>query len=230
VIDAASAAELDRLIRVLQTATGDVVVVATVDTFAPYATIEEYAVQLFQRAGIGTRAQDNGALVLLAVRDRRVRIEVGYGLEEFITDGFAGETIRNEMLPPFRDGRYGPGLVAGVTRVVLRIAERRGATLDNVAVAAPQRVERRPGLSPGAMILVFVIFALISRLMGRGGGGSSLGRRGRGRNTWSGWTGGVGGFGAGLGGFGGGFGGGGGGGFGGFGGGRSGGGGGSGGW
>ncbi|MCR4376397.1 MAG: TPM domain-containing protein, partial [Acidobacteria bacterium] len=129
VVDAASAAELDRVIRVLQAATGDVVVVATVDTFAPYATIEEYAVQLFQRAGIGTRAQDNGALILLAVRDRRVRVEVGYGLEEFITDGFAGDTIRMQMLPEFREDRYGAGLVAGTTRIITRIAEARGVTL-----------------------------------------------------------------------------------------------------
>lgn len=222
VIDAASAAELDRLIRVLQAATGDVVVVATVDTFAPYATIEEYAVQLFQRVGIGARAQDNGALVLLAVRDRRVHIEVGYGLEEFITDGFAGDTIRTEMLPRFRDEQYGLGLVAGTTRIVLRIAERRGVTLDNVAVPVAERAERGPGLSPGAMLLVFVVFALLSRLFVGRGRRSSLGR-GRGRATWSGWHGGIGGFGGG--GFGGG-----GGGFGGFGGGRSGGGGASGGW
>lgn len=225
VIDAASAAELDRLIRVLQAATSDVVVVATVDTFAPYATIEEFAVQLFQRAGIGTRAQDNGALIVLAVRDRRVRIEVGYGLEEFITDGFAGDTIRTQMLPMFREERYGAGLVAGATRVVMRIAEGRGVTLDNVAVPVRQKAERGPGLSPGAILLLLIVFALMNWFGGSGGRrGSSLGRGG-GRSTWSGWHGGVGGFGGGFGsgGFGGG-------GFGGFGGGRSGGGGASGGW
>ena len=73
-IDAGSTAELDRIIRVLQTTTGDVVVVATVETFAPYATIEEYALKLFERAGIGTRKADSGALVLLAVKDRRANI------------------------------------------------------------------------------------------------------------------------------------------------------------
>jgi uncharacterized protein len=225
VIDAASAAELDRLIRVLQAATGDVVVVATVDTFAPYATIEEYAVKLFEKAGIGAAEQDNGALVLLAVRDRRVRIEVGYGLEEFITDGFAGDTIRTQMLPRFREERFGAGLVAGTTRVVTRIAERRGVTLDNVALPEPARAERGSGLSPGAILLIFLLFAVMSRLMGSRGS-RVVGRRGR-RSTWSGWSGGIGGFGGGFGG--GGFGGGGGG-FGGFGGGGSGGGGASGGW
>ncbi|MEO6221803.1 MAG: TPM domain-containing protein, partial [Vicinamibacterales bacterium] len=221
VVDAASAAELDRIIRVLQAATGDVVVVATVETFAPYATIEEYAVQLFEKAGIGTRKADSGALVLLAVKDRRVRIEVGYGLEEFISDGFAGETIRGEMLPAFREGGYGRGLVAGTTRVIQRIARGRGVTLDNVAL--PARPQQQPQQGPPVWVIVIAIlfFMLMNRYGGTGGGITPYGRRGR--STWSGWHGG-------LGGFGGGFGGGGGGGFGGFGGGRSGGGGASGGW
>ena len=224
VIDAASAGELDRVIRVLQAATGDVVVVATVDTFAPYATIEEYAVQLFQRAGIGTRAQDNGALILLAVRDRRVRVEVGYGLEEFITDGFAGDTIRTQMLPEFREDRYGAGLVAGTTRIITRIAEARGVTFDNVAVPVRQTGNRGSGPSAGTILVIFIIFSVLSRFLGSGPGGAALGK-GRGRGTWSGWHGGIGGFGGGFG-----SGGGSGGGFGGFGGGRSGGGGSSGGW
>ena len=222
VIDAASAAELDRIIRVLQTTTGDVVVVTTVETFAPYATIEDYALKLFERAGIGARKTDSGALVLLAVKDRRVRIEVGYGLEEFITDGFAGETIRTEMLPAFREGDYGRGLVAGTTRVIQRIARGRGVTLENVAAPAA-RAQREPerGLPIGAILAALFILAMMNRFGGMGGGITPYGRRRR--STWSGWHGG-------LGGFGGGFGGGGGGGFGGFGGGRSGGGGASGGW
>lgn len=227
VIDAASAAELDRIIRSLQATTGDVVVVATVDTFAPYATIEEYATRLFEQAGIGTRKADSGVLMLVAVRDRRVRIEVGYGVEEFITDGFAGDTIRTQMLPAFREGGYGPGLVAGATRVILRIAEKRGVSLPNVAVAPRPRSQPNGGIPLGVLIVLVVLFALMGRFGGFGGLGGLAGillqsRRGR-RSTWSGWHGGSGGFG-------GGFGGGGGGGFGGFGGGRSGGGGASGGW
>lgn len=222
VIDAASAAELDRLIRTLQTATGDVVVVATVDTFAPYATIDEYAVKLFEKAGIGTRKADSGVLILLAVQDRRVRIEVGYGIEEFITDGFAGDTIRTQMLPAFRQGGYGPGLVAGATRVVMRIAEGRGVTLDNVALPVRREPEGSSGPPIWVIILVFIALSLMNKYGGFPGGSTPFNRGGR-RGTWSGWHGG-------LGGFGGGFGGGGGGGFGGFGGGRSGGGGASGGW
>jgi uncharacterized protein len=229
VIDADSAATIDRRIRALQTATKDVVVVATVDSYAPYGSIEEYAVRLFEQAGIGARSQDNGVLIVMAVQEKRVRIEVGYGLEPFITDGFAGETIRQAVLPAFREGRFGEGLLAGTTRVIQRIAQARGVTLTDVPAAPAPR--DGVALSPLQMlVLAIVVLAIVNSIRRGGGGGSGFtgGRRGR---TWSGWHGGVGGFGGGFGGFGGGFGGGGGGGgFGGFGGGRSGGGGASGGW
>jgi uncharacterized protein len=233
VIDAASAAELDRRIRGLQSATGDVVIVATVNTIAPYGTIEEYAVRLFERAGIGTRVQDNGLLVVVAVQERRVRIEVGYGLEEFITDGFAGDTIR-QMLPLFREGRYGDGLVTGTTRLIQRIADRRGTTVPEVPPPPQPAPEARS--FPWLPVIIIGIIILL-RFFDAGRGPPGVHRRRR-RSTWSGWGTGVGGFGGGWlggGGFGGGLGGGGfggssGGGFGGFGGGRSGGGGASGGW
>ncbi len=232
VIDAASAAELDRRIRALQTATGDAVVVATVPTFQPYGDIRQYGDRMFQNGGrgIGEKGKDNGLLILVAVQDRRVNIEVGYALEEFITDGFAGETIRDTITPEFRNGSYGRGLLAGATRIINRIAERRGVNLQNVP-ADPQPVVGSPRL-PLGMIFFWIVIALLFSRRGRR-------RRGRhwGGGPWSGWSSGIGpfgggGFGGGFGGFGGGGfgGGGGGGGFGGFGGGRSGGGGASGGW
>lgn len=227
VIDARSAAEMDTRIRALLAASGDTVVVATVETFAPYATIEEYAVKLFEASGIGDRARDSGVLVVLAESERRVRIEVGYGLEEFITDGFSGEVIRQEMLPAFRSGEYGPGLLAGVTAIIRRISERRGVDVEGLP-AAPQAPVYDGPSALQIILIVLVLLALASIGSTRGGGPKM---RGRGRQ----WHGGIGGFGGGFGGFGGGgfgggFGGGRGGGFGGFGGGRSGGGGASGGW
>ena len=74
VIDADSVRQLEMLIRSLQQATGDVVVVATVPTYQPYGAIQEYAVKMFENGGrgIGERGKDNGLLVLLAVNDRQV--------------------------------------------------------------------------------------------------------------------------------------------------------------
>ncbi len=225
VITPQAAAELDRRIRSLHTATGDAVVVATVQSFAPFASIDEYAVRLFEKAGIGQKGHDNGVLVVVAIDEHRVRIEVGYGLEEFITDGFSGDTIRQAMLPAFRTGDYSSGLVDGTTRIINRLAQARGVTLQDVPATEPPQPSNLP---VAGLVILILIFLLIGRLA-RG----SVGRGGRRGGPWSGWYGGIGGFGPGLGGFGG-FGGGGGGsgggGFGGFGGGMSGGGGASGGW
>src|SRR5437868_4098381 len=119
VIDPDSRRAIESLFRSLQQASGDVVAVATIDTFAPYATIEDYAVKMFENGGrgIGDRGKDNGVLLVIAVNDRKVRFEVGYDLEQFITDGYAGQTIREEMAPAFRQGQYGEGTLAAVSRV-----------------------------------------------------------------------------------------------------------------
>ncbi len=230
VIDDDSEREIDRRIRALKAASGDVVVVATVRTFKPYADIDEYAVKMFENGGrgIGDKGKDNGLLIVVAVDDRRIRIEVGYDLEQFVTDGFAGETIRDVITPQFRSGNYGAGLLAGTTSVINRIAERRGVTLQDVPPPPAPRRTTGSGF-PWWIIILLIIIIASNRRRRR--------RRMWGGGPWSGWNSGIGpfgggGFGGGFGGFGGGGfgGGGGGGGFGGFGGGRSGGGGASGGW
>jgi uncharacterized protein len=225
-IDPESAAEMERMIRALEAATGDTVVVATAPTIEPYGDIKEYAVKLFENhgRGIGKKGKDNGVLILLALKERTVRIEVGYDLEQWITDGFAGETSREFMVPYFRQGQYGAGLLAGTARVVARIAQARGVSLEGVpAPRGPSRSRSGTPLPLWIPVIVFIFFVLL----GRFGGGP--GRRSRywGGGPWSGWSSGVGPFGGGWssrggGGFGGGFGG--------FGGGRSGGGGGGASW
>lgn len=231
VIDTSSASGIDTLSRELQRTTGDVVAVVTVPTFEPYADVREYAVKLFENhgRGIGTRGQDNGVLILLSLKERRVWVEVGYGLEQWITDGFAGETSRIDMVPSFRTGQYGQGLLNGTARIVRRIAQGRNVTLTGVP--QPPRQAARPLRIPfWVIVAVFVLIVLWSMSSGGPRGGRPVRRWGR----HGGWSSGVGPFGGGFGGgySGGGWGGGGGfgGGFGGFGGGRSGGGGGGAGW
>ena len=226
VIDSASASEIDRMSRALRATTGDTVVVATVPTIAPEATIDQYAVKLFENhgRGIGDKGKDNGVLILLAMKERRVKIEVGYGLEQWITDGFSGETSRQVMAPEFTAGRFGNGLRLGAERVIGRIAQGRNVTLDGVRVP---RATRQRGTTPipiWLIILGFVAVMIVSRL---GGGPGGRSRFWGGPGGWSsgvgpfggGWSGGS--FGGGGGGFGGGFGGFGGGGSGGGGGGSS---------
>lgn len=231
VIDAGSRAELDKRIRSLQAATGDVIVVTTVRTFQPYGTIEEYAVKMFENGGrgIGQKGKDNGLLLLVAVDDRKVKVEVGYDLEGIIPDAYAGETIREAITPAFRRGAYGEGLLDAVTRLINRIGEQRGVTIPDVEVRAASR-QRQPINVPWILVFWIVVMLIASARNNR-----PRRRRYWGHGPWSGWTGGPGSFGGGGfgstgGSFGGGGGGFGGGGFGGFGGGRSGGGGASGSW
>ena len=230
VIDAASRQQIADLSARVEQATGDIVVVATVDTVQP-GDIQSFATKMFENGGrgIGVRGKDNGVLILLAVKDRRVRVEVGYALEEFITDGFAGEISRQTMAPYFRNGEYGGGLKAGAEAIAQRLAEARNTSIPGVARREAPRQRTGSGGFPVGLIVVLLLWILLSRPWRR--------RRARmwGGGPWSGWSSGVGpfggGFGSGLGGgWGGGSSGGFGGGFGGFGGGRSGGGGGGASW
>ena len=225
VIDPSAEQQIDQLSRSLQAASGDVLVVVTVPTIEPYGDIREYAVKLFENhgRGIGEKGKDNGALILLALKERRVRVEVGYGLEQWITDGYAGETSRDYMAPDFLEGRYGAGLLRGAQRIAGRIAQGRNVTLTGVEI--PSDVRPRAGTDIPFSVLFMIFLAIM--LFRRRRGGPGRGMRQWGGDGWSGWSSGVGPFGGGWsGGGGGGFGGG----FGGFGGGRSGGGGGGASW
>lgn len=171
IIDAASEAQLDALIRRLQSATGDVMVVATVKTFQPFADLRSYAVEMFENGGqgIGVKGKDNGLLIVLAVDDRRVEVETGYGLEGFITDGFAGETMRS-VTPFFREAEYGRGLLAAATRLAERIAE--GRNVDLGLAPPPQASSRRQrntgGFPMGGAVLMLAIFLRMAGARRRG--------------------------------------------------------------
>jgi uncharacterized protein len=100
--------------------TGAEIAVVTV-TSLEGMTVEEYAVKLFKAWGIGEKGKDNGVLFLIAPNERKVRIEVGYGLEPVITDGRAGEIIRETVLPFFKAGDYNQGILQGSMQIAALI-------------------------------------------------------------------------------------------------------------
>jgi uncharacterized protein len=221
VLDPTAARDLDDIIRKLQAASGDVIVVATIKTFQPSADIRVYANEMFENhgKGIGQKGRDNGMLVLLAVDDREVWAEVGYDLEAIITDGFAGQTSRQTMVPFFKQGDYSGGLVAGVRVFAERIANARNVTLDGLPARQPAAPPAAGGF-PGIVLLFMLMIAIhvfrgvMNLLTGgrrrrrRRRWGSAVGPFGVGYGGWQaggrgGWSGG-GGFGGGFGGFGGG--------------------------
>ena len=143
-----------------------------------------YATKMFENGGrgIGDKGKDNGLLVLLALDDRQVWMEVGYDLEGVITDGFAGETSRQVMTPYFRQGQYGQGLLAGTSRVVARIAAgSQRVTVDGVEVRDVAGAHERPGVAPGRSSWSFVVLVDPAADPRRGGGRGGRRRGWRGR-------------------------------------------------
>src|SRR5262249_30816319 len=145
VLDAATVAELSRVIRETETRTSAEIAVVTV-TSLDGMSIEEYAVRLFADWGIGKKSKDNGVLMLVAPRERRIRIEVGYGLEPILPDALAGRIIREDCLPAFRTNQYAKGTLQGVQHLA-RIIERREP-------ATAGRQEPRAGEIDAPLVLV----------------------------------------------------------------------------
>ncbi len=116
---------LAALARELFRQTGDALVVATIPELGD-ASVEEKAVELFERWGIGQKGKDNGLLLLVAVRERRLRIEVGYGLEGIITAARAGRVRDQDLLPHFKRGEYGRGLLLASAALAGELMRARG--------------------------------------------------------------------------------------------------------
>lgn len=188
--------------------------------------IDMFANDLFTKWGVGYKGTDRGVMILLAITDRRYRIEVGYGLEPILTDGLVGRFGR-EVVPALHAGKYDAGVGQLTLDVAFTIAHASSIKLTSPVSAIPTYQSRgTTGLGPLVpLIIILVIFGLFRSFGSRFGGPRS-------RRGWPWYWGGFGGGfrGGGFGGFGGGGFGGGGGGFGGFGGGMSGGGGASGSW
>ena len=228
VLDDDARAKLEAFLDQVERKTGAELAVLTVRTTAP-ETPDQYKVRVFEKWGIGKKGEDNGLLILLALDQRELRFETGYGLEGTLPDGLESRIFRTEMAPRFRDGDFAGGLTAGVLACAQRIAAEKGVALEwNGRELRHDWKRPETGSLLPALILVAIFIVLLLALGGSGMGGPGVGRR-RYPRYLGGWGGG---WGAGLGGLGGlgGGGGFGGGSFGGFGGGASGGGGGGGKW
>ncbi len=116
ILDDASASDLEALIAGIERNTGAEIAVVTIDTLEGI-TIEEYAVVLFELWGIGKAEEDNGLLILVALMERQVRIEVGYGLEGVITDLEAGRIIDEIIVPNFKEEDYSRGVYDAVVTI-----------------------------------------------------------------------------------------------------------------
>src|SRR5574337_318105 len=140
--DAATKNRLEQLLTEVHRQGGVEIAVVTIPTLGEQS-VEEAAVELFAAWGIGKKGKDEGVLLLVAPKERRLRIEVGYGLEGTIPDGLAGEIIRETITPRFRQGRFGEGIEEGVGRIVETIARQK--QLDLTTPRAPHVRTTAPG-------------------------------------------------------------------------------------
>ena len=108
---------LNTRLAALEDSVGSQLVILTVDSLGGH-TIEEYSLRVAEHYGIGRADYDDGVLILLALQDQQVRIEVGYGLELIIRDEIARQIIEDRMTPNFRAGNFYEGLTAGATEII----------------------------------------------------------------------------------------------------------------
>jgi uncharacterized protein len=157
VIDARSSAEMEAIARALQQKTGAEIAVVTVHSIDPYGSIDEYSIELATAWGVGKMGEDTGILLLLAMQERRIKLEIGYGLEGVIPDGLAGEILDKSVLPALKADQYGTGLLRGVQAIAGIIAKEYDVELGDYQLSESRRYTR-PGIPTG--LILFIIFAL----------------------------------------------------------------------
>ncbi len=168
-VEAAVTAKLAQL----ETDTGDQFVVVTLDSLQDYE-IEDYGNRLGRAWGIGNAENDSGVLLIVAPNERKVRLEVGYGLEPVLTDALSNQIIQTDILPPFRDGEYSRGIESGVDAVIAQLRLDPAEAAARAAEAAPS--EAGAPVFAGLVIALIFIFLFLSLLRG-------IGRRGRKRGA-----------------------------------------------
>ncbi|MEN6464195.1 MAG: TPM domain-containing protein [Syntrophaceae bacterium] len=147
--------------------TGATVVVVTIPTLGE-SYIADYANKLYHAWGIGKKGEDRGVLILFALKERKIRIETGYGIEGVLPDGRVGEVLRNDMIPLLKDGKFGEGLLNGLKSVSATIAASQNVELTG---RAKETVKRKKGSRnnpwTGLLILAFSVLSLGSMIFAR---------------------------------------------------------------
>ncbi len=159
VLSAQDKADLETTLSNFNKETGNQIVIATVNSLDG-ETEQTYAVKLFEEWGIGQKGKDNGLLILQAPNERKIRIEVGYGLEPYITDAQASLIYRNVLSPAFKVGNYGQGYKDAVGMII--------GTFQGQTDVIPQDSPSDYGGSIGNWIFFIILIPLwLASILGR---------------------------------------------------------------
>ncbi|KAF0184381.1 MAG: hypothetical protein FD163_1955 [Hyphomonadaceae bacterium] len=144
----------------METESSDQVVVVTLNSLDGYE-IEEYGYQLGRNWGIGQKDQDNGILLIVAPNERKVRIEVGYGLEGVMPDILANQVIQGAIIPKFRAGDMVAGIVAGVDGIDAVLKATPEERADRAAQAKTAEPTGQDGEVPIFLIILIIFYVII---------------------------------------------------------------------
>lgn len=162
VMDPQVRSDLEQTLAGLTAKTGAEVAVVTVPDMGGLDE-STYAVELFKEWGIGSKERNDGVLLFLAVKERKVRIEVGYGLEPIITDARSGMILDQYVVPHFRKDDFGAGLREGALALARLIAEERGASLEGAEPAPP--LPAAPSGRRGSGGIPFPVLVMLALLL-----------------------------------------------------------------
>jgi uncharacterized protein len=205
VLSASTQSQLTDMLTAHERTTGQQVVVVTLDSLQGY-TIEDYGYQLGRYWGIGQKGKNTGAILIVAPKEHKVRIEVGYGLEGQLTDATSRTIIENDILPGFKRGDFNAGILAGTTSLLKVLGG--DASVQPSGAESGTSADTNNSASAWPLLLFVAVWLLVIFLRRRMGptlgprrygyyGGGGLGGGGFGGGSGGGFSGGGGSFGGG---------------------------------
>lgn len=175
VVDAASRQQIETYCYRAEQSLGVQIAAVTIPSLDG-RDIETIANRLFRHFGVGSKQGNLGVLLLLSVNDRKNRIEVGYGVEQYVTDADSGAILRS-IRPELQAGNYGSAILQAIQGIAARIAQVKAVAppaIATIPAPRPVAIHRRSIPFPLIVLGIFFLFWLLSR-SGRGGGGSGGG-------------------------------------------------------
>jgi uncharacterized protein len=207
VMKAQDAKTVENLATVVKEKTGAELSLVTVESYAPYASISDYSIALAEAWGVGERNKDNGVILVLALKEREVRIEVGYGLEGAIPDSVAGRILDTVVIPAFQQDDFSGGLREGCRTIAAYVVKENGLELADFdlsenLIRSSESNEILNIIIPLIFLLAFIFipalrFSILRHVLGSGGSVFRSGGFGSGSSYGSSGSGGFGGFGGG---------------------------------
>lgn len=152
--------QLESVLAALEKEESTQLAVLTIDSLQG-ENLEEFSLKVVEKWQLGQKRLDNGALLLIAKNDRKLRIEVGYGLEGVLTDLTSGRIIRDIITPQFKNGNFDQGVIDGVSAMIAAV---RGEFSAQTAVSSGK--QSADDMSGFVIFLLFILFS-IGRILGR---------------------------------------------------------------